>query len=123
MSSFTCTYLVEGEKCEQLRDGLILLLADMLVLSEKGCTVHTDHATSFSALATDPVLEIHGIYIDDGEARNNKNPIAVCAVDELGLKCLKQSPEDGPLSCVSLILITASFNACICWEGLSAREL
>ncbi len=124
VSSFTRTCIVGGEKREQLRDGLIMLLADMLALDEIGCTVRTDHATSFSALAGDPLLEKHGIHIDVGEAKNNnKNPIAERAIEELGLECLKHSPEDGPLSSVSLALITASLNARIRREGLSAREL
>ena len=59
-----------------------------------------------------------------GRPKNlNKNPVAESAIKELGLECLHLPPEGGPLSKVQLALATASLNARLRRDGLSAREM
>ena len=62
--------------------------------------------------------------LEVGRPKNlNKNPVAESAIKELGLECLHLSPEGGPLSKVQLSLATASLNARLHRDGLSAREM
>jgi len=62
--------------------------------------------------------------LDLGRPKNlNDNPVAEKAIEELGLEFLHQSPEGGPVSRESLALATASMNARICCDGVSAREI
>ena len=62
--------------------------------------------------------------LEVGRPKNlNKNPVAESAIKELGLECLHLSPEGGPLSKVQLSLATASLNARLHRDGLSARDM
>ena len=62
--------------------------------------------------------------ISIGRVKNpNKNPVAECAIEELGLDLLNVSPEGGPVSLVTLALVTANTNSRIRRDGLSAREV
>ena len=62
--------------------------------------------------------------LEVGRPKNlNTNPVAESAIKELGLECLHLSPEGGPLSKVQLSLATASLNARLHRDGLSAREM
>ena len=124
VSSYTRTLFVEGERHEQLRDGLLILCSDLTSLGDEGATVRADKASGFTALVNDKLLAKHGIKLEIGNPKNpNKNPVGERAVEELGIECLKHSPEGGPLTKVSLALITASLNSRIRREGLSAREV
>ena len=65
-----------------------------------------------------------GIALEVGQPKNlNKNPVAESAIKELGLECLHLSPEGGPLSKVQVALATASLNARLRRDGLSARDM
>ena len=124
VSSYTLTSLIESEKREHLRDGLLILSVGLRSLCDHGVTIRVDPAPGFSALHNDKDLLSHGIKLELGHAKNpNKNPVAERAVEELGLELLNISPEGGPISRVTLALATANLNSRIRRDGLSACEL
>ena len=124
VSSYTLTSLIESEKREHLRDGLLILSVGLRSLCDHGVTIRVDPAPGFSALHNDKDLLSHGIKLELGHAKNpNKNPVAERAVEELGLELLNISPEGGPISRVTLALATANLNSRIQRDGLSACEL
>ena len=124
VSSYTLTSLIESEKREHLRDGLLILSVGLRSLCDHGVTIRVDPAPGFSALHNDKDLLSHGIKLELGHAKNpNKNPAAERAVEELGLELLNISPEGGPISRVTLALATANLNSRIRRDGLSACEL
>ena len=124
VSSYTLTSLIESEKREHLRDGLLILSVGLRSLCDHGVTIRVDPAPGFSALHNDKDLLSHGIKLELGHAKNpNKNPVAERAVEELGLELLNISPEGGPISHVTLALATANLNSRIRRDGLSACEL
>ena len=53
----------------------------------------------------------------------NKNPVAKRAIQELGLELLRMSLEGGPMSAVTLALVTSRMNSRIRAGGLSAQEI
>ena len=124
VSSYTLTSLIESEKHEHLRDGLLILSVGLRSLCDHGVTIRVDPAPGFSALHNDKDLLSHGIKLELGHAKNpNKNPVAERAVEELSLELLNISPEGGPISRVTLALATANLNSRIRRDGLSACEL
>ena len=123
-SSFTMTSLIDSEKHDHVRDSLLIMCAELRPLGDDQVTIRVDAAPCFVALVKDPVLLKNNITLEVGRIKNvNKNPVAERAVQELGIECLKLSPEGGPLSKVSLALVTANLNACIRRGGLSSREV
>ena len=124
VSSYTLTSLIESEKREDLRDGLLILSVGLRSLCDHGVTIRVDPAPGFSALHNDKDLLSHCIKLELGHAKNpNKNPVAEHAVEELGLELLNISPEGGPISRVTLTLATANLNSRIRRDSLSACEL
>ena len=124
VSSYTLTSLIESEKREHLRDGLLILSVGLRSLCDHGVTIRVDPAPGFSALHNDKDLLSHGIKLELGHAKNpNKNSVAERAVEELGLELLNISPEGGPISRVTLALATTNLNSRIRRDGLSACEL
>ena len=124
VSSFTLTTLIEDERSDGLRDGLLFLCSEVRCLGDGGTSIRVDSAPGLVSLVNDPMLEKHGITLEVGNVKNvNKNPVAERAIQELGLECLHIYPEGGPLSKVTLALATARMNSRIRQVGLSAREL
>ena len=120
VSSYTLTTLIKSKKHEDLHNALIVLCS----LHDGRATVRVNPAPGFCALATDPILVSHGITLEIVRVKNpNKNPVAECAIEELGLELLNLSPEGGPVSDITLTLAMANTNSCIQYDGLSAREV
>ena len=123
VSSYTASTFIPSERQEDLREGLIVLFSS-LGLIDVNAQVRVDPAPGFVALANDSVLSRHGIPLVIGHAKNkNKNPIAERAIQELGSEILKQSPEGGPISKITLAQVTARLNSRIRHSGLSAFEV
>ena len=57
------------------------------------------------------------------EKNNNKNPITEKAVEELGPELYNVKTDNGPVSLLTLALVTAHLNSRIHQGGLSAREI
>ncbi|CAB3984112.1 Hypothetical predicted protein [Paramuricea clavata] len=78
----------------------------------------------FVALRTDPTLKRLGLSLEIGRVKNtNKNPVAEKAIAELKEEILRQAPNGGPISTVTLAIATSRLNSRLRREGLSAREL
>ena len=124
VSSFTLTSILPSEKHDVLRDAIITMCASILPTGHDIVHIRVDPAPGFVALTSDSTLKKLGIVIDVGRVKNvNKNPVAERAVEELGLECLRLSPEGIPLTPVTLALATAQMNSRIRKEGLSAWEV
>ena len=123
VSSYTLTTLIKTEKHEDPHNTLIVFCSQLHSLHDGSATVHVDPAPG-CALVTDPILLSHGITLEIGQVKNpNKNPVAERAIEELGVELLNLSPEEGPVSDVTLALATANTNTCIGCNGLSAQEV
>ncbi|KAK3746301.1 hypothetical protein QZH41_004542 [Actinostola sp. cb2023] len=124
VTSYTTTLLIENERHQTLRDGLIHLCIQMRPLDGPTAVIRTDPAPGFKALAVDQLLCHHRITLEIGNAKNcNKNPVAEKAVQELESELLRQDPLGGAISPVTLAIATASLNSRIRSRGLSAREM
>ena len=124
VSSYTLTTIVDNERHDTLRDAIIMLLADMRSLGDNVLLIRVDPAPGLNALRNDKDLRKWNIMLEFGHVKNkNKNPVAEHAIQELGIECLRLSPEGGPLSHVTLALATANLNHRIRNKGLSAREI
>ena len=124
MTSFTATTLIEDERHTTLRDAIIRLCVQMRPLDGPPAVIHTDPAPGFKALTDDQLLKHHRSTIDLGHAKNqNKNPVAKRAVQELENELLRHDPLGGPVSPMTLAVVTANLNAHIRSRGLSSREM
>ena len=78
----------------------------------------------FVALRNDPTLKSHGLTLEIGRVKNtNKNSVAVKAIAEVEEEILRQAPNGGPISTVTLAIATSRLNSRLRREGLSARKL
>ena len=123
-TSYTLTTCISSEKHEELRNGLMILCAQLCPLSDRGVSIRVDPAPGFVSLTKDKLLSSRGIQLEIGRIKNvNKNPIAERAIKELGIELLHISPEGGPVSAVTLAIATSNMNNRIRRDGLSAQEL
>ena len=123
VSSYTVTTIINSEKKEDLREGLLLLCAEVSCSGNKAITIRVDPAPGLVSLQNDQTLKSHGISLEIGRIKNkNKNPIAERAIEEIGLEILHLSPEGGPISRLVLSQATANMNARIRFSGLSSWE-
>ena len=100
------------------------MCGELRLLGDNPITVRVDPAPGFVALVNDSDLARHGIRLEIGHGENvNKNPVAEHAFKELGIELLQLSPDDGPVSTVTLALATANLTSRIRRGGLSAREI
>ena len=124
VTSFTWTVLIPSEKHTDLRDGILILAAEMRPCSDECLSIRVDPAPGFCALVDDSALKRSRVCIDIGDRKNvNKNPVAENAIKELGNEILRASPQVQVISPVLLATATANMNMRIRYTGLSAREL
>lgn len=124
VSSFTATTFLDSESAQNLKEGLLVLLAQLQCLQGQPIEVRTDSAPGLQALANDAELNHHHVTIVFGRIKNaNKNPVAEHAIQELGTECIKLNPEGGKMSKASLAIATATMNQRIRFAGLSAAEI
>ena len=124
VTSYTTSCLLDNERHESLRDGLIRLCIETRPLDGPHAVIRTDPGPGFQALVNDKQLSNHRITLEIGRIKNvNKNPVAEKAVQELELELLKRNPSGGYVSAKTLAVATATLNARIRSRGLSAREM
>ena len=105
-------------------NAIVMLCSQLCSLSDGDVIICVNSAPGFSALAKERVLLSHGIPMEVGRAKNpNKNPVAECAIKELGLEPLNLSPEGNHISQTMLSVTTANMNSHIHQDGPSACEL
>ena len=87
-------------------------------------TVRVDNAPGLYALRNNPVLQQHSIILDFGRIKNpNKNPVADKAIAELHREIVRQLPDGGPLSNITLANVVSQLNSRLRMSGLSAWEV
>lgn len=124
VTSFTTACIIETEKHTSLRDGLIQLLVGIYPLDGPPAVIRVDPAPGFCTLRDDEILRRYNIIIDIGRTKNvNKNPVAEKAIAELEDEILRQNPNGGPVSMLTLSVAVARLNSRLRVTGLSAREL
>ena len=124
VTSFTATCLLDNERHDTLRSGLLRLCLELCPIDGPPVIIRVDPAPGFSALQNDELLKQHHIRIELGRIKNhNKNPVAEHAVGELENELLRQEPHGGPVSSLTLCMATARLNSRIRSRGFSAREM
>ena len=83
-----------------------------------------DPAPGFIALKHDDTLKQLGITLDIGRVKNiNKNPVAEKAIAVIEEELLRQVPNNGPVTNLSLSIAIARLNSRLRRHGISAHEL
>ncbi|KAL9979400.1 hypothetical protein ACROYT_G017059 [Oculina patagonica] len=114
-TSFTAVCLLDDERNESIRSGLLRLCLELRPLAAP---------PGFTSLSNDATLQQYGFVVEVGRDKNpNKNPIAEKCVAELSDEILRICPEGGPVSLLSLAVATTNLNTCFRNRGLSAREM
>ncbi len=120
----TTTSIIQDEKGTTLRDALGRLCSELHSSEGLPAIVRVDPAPGFIALRDDPTLRRLGISLEIGRIKNiNKNPVAEKAIAELEDEILRQAPNGGPVSSLTLAIATSRLNSRLRRDGLSAREL
>lgn len=123
-TSFTAACLLDNERRESIRSGLLRLCLELRPLSGPPSVIRVDPAPGFASLGDDEILKQYGFAVEVGRIKNpNKNPVAEKCVAELGDELLRVCPEGGTISPLSLAVATANLNTRIRNRGLSAREM
>ena len=124
MTSFTTVCLLENERHDTLRDGLIHLIVGLHTLDGPPATIRVDPAPGFTALRNDESLRGVNLVLDIGRIKNvNKNTVAEKAIAELESEILRQDPTGDTLTAVTLSLAIARLNSRIRFSGPSSQEL
>ena len=120
-SSYTCASIIEDEKGDTLRTGLIINTA---ILRSDTCTVRVDTAPGFKALKNDATLASIGMTIDYGRIKNkDSNSVIDKGIQELEEEILKHEPSGTALTPIQLQIIVDTQNSRIRNRGLSAKEI
>nr|XP_039271301.1 uncharacterized protein LOC120345813 [Styela clava] len=124
VTSFTRACLIENEREETLRNGLVCLTLDMTPLDGPPALIRTDSAPAFASMAKNNRLAKHRLTLELGHSKNiNKNPIAEKAVQEVQEELLRLAPDNQPVSHVTLSVALANLNSRLRKRGLSSREM
>ena len=123
-TSFTASCLLDDERRDSIRSGLLRLCLDLRPLSGPPSVIKVDPAPGFASLCGDEILRKYGFAVEVGRVKNpNKNPVAEKCVAELGDELLRICPEGGTITPLSLAVATANLNTRIRNRGLSSREM
>ena len=123
-SSFTRATIIPSEKHNDLRDALILLIAELVPLEGPPAVVRTDPAPGFKSLIDDETLRQQRISLQIGRIKApNKNPVAEKAIQELEVEINRSNKSDDILMPVDLSTAISNLNSRIRSDGLSSREI
>ncbi|KAK3096607.1 hypothetical protein FSP39_001634 [Pinctada imbricata] len=124
ITSFTASTLIESERHDSLREGLIKLCIEMRPLDGPFSVIRSDPAPGFAALIDDQLMKQQRLVIEIGRIKNkNKNPVAERAIQELEEEILRSDPSSRSITALELALATARLNSRIRGRGLSSREM
>jgi hypothetical protein len=116
--------MITSEREEDLREGLLQAISDLVSLDGPPAVVRTDGAPGFKALIDDKALLDRHIRIEVGRAKNvNKNPVAERAVQEVQSEILRTTSHGGAITASTLNDAINSLNSRIRTDGLSSREI
>lgn len=124
VTSYTSTMLIEDERRDTLRDGILQLCIPICPLDGPFAVIRTDAAPGLKSLVGDELLAKYRMTIEVGNAKNtNKNPVAERAIQELEDEILREDPLCRMVTPLQLSLATARVNTRIRSRGLSSREM
>ena len=122
----------------QFKQKIILVIEDFYLLllkyycqtkleifqRRRNCTVFINEAPKSYSLVNDGVLKKLGIRNEIGRAKNkNKSPAAEKAEQEIETEIKQLLPEGGPISQVTLAIVTSNLNSKIRLYGLNVFEM
>jgi hypothetical protein len=111
-TSFTATSIIHDEKANTRRDALAKLYSELHPLEGPPAIIRVNPAPGFVALRNDPTLKSLGLSLKIGRVKNtNKNPVAEKTIAELEEKILRQAPNGGPVSTVTLTIASSRLNS------------
>ena len=123
-SDFVTTAIIQSEKAEDLKEGIIATTSS--VRRNSNILVRVDSAPGFKSLKMrkDKDLEKLGITIELSDSKN-KNGVAIVdrAIQELEKEITTLSPENKPLCSSDLAKATISLNSRIRNRNLSSYEI
>jgi hypothetical protein len=124
VTSYTVACAIDNERHTSIRDALIRLCIELRPMDGPIAVIRTDPAPGFVALVSDALLKRHRICIEVGRVKNiNKNPVAEKAVQELEDELVRQQPDGGPATALTLSIAISRLNTRIRSRGLSSREM
>ena len=122
LSSFTVATIVNNERAETLREGLIVLTNPIRMSTP--ITVRVDEAPAFQSLSKCRILNELGISVTIGRTKNpNKNAVVDKAINELEKEIKRIVFEEKPINLSTLSIAVRSLNNKIRFNGLSSREI
>lgn len=121
-SSFSNATLIENEKKETLRDGIIQIITPIRAQNE--IEIRTDSATGFQSLKNCPMLNKLKISLECTDP-SNKNSIATVdnAIKQLEKEIVKIDPHSTQINATTLALALKNLNSLIRNRGLSSHEI
>jgi hypothetical protein len=124
VTSYTAACIVANEQRITVRNALIQLAIELRPLDGPHAVIRTDPAPGFVGLVEDDILHQYRLRIDVGRIKNiNKNPVGEKAVRELENELVRQQPDRGSVTSLTLSVAVACLNSRIRSRGLSAREM
>ncbi len=120
LSSYTTALIVDDEKADALRSGLIISTS---LLRINPCSVRVDTSPGFQALRDDELLKSIGMKLDYGRVKNkDSNSVADKAIQELEKEFLKHGTSE-KLTSLQLQLAVDTLNSRIRNRDLSSKEI
>ena len=124
VSAFTTAKIISNEQANTMKEGLLILCAQLCSYSGPTISVRVDPATGWRSVAMSKDLEKLGICLQIGSEKNrNKNAIADRAISELHAEINRIDPSGGPITEVTLAKAVCNMNDRVRNNGLSAREV
>lgn len=124
LSSYTIATLYTDENQDTMLEALITSVSLLRPTPQTAAIVRVDNAPGLYALRDNLVLQQHQITLDYGRVKNpNKNPVAEKAINELHKEIVRQMPDGGPMSSISLANVVSQLNSRLRMPGLSAWEI
>ena len=122
ITSYTDGTLIDDEKANTLRSGLLLVLSRLRPRQAPRAIVRTDPASGLRSLLNDRSLEESNLQIELGDPKN-KNPIAESAIQELHSELCRLQPRGGKITETTLAQAISGMNSLIRHSKLSATEV
>ena len=124
LSSYTVASLYPDENQDTMLKAVIASVSQLRSTPQTNTVIRVDNAPGLHALRNSPILQQHHITLDYGRVKNpNKNPVAEKAIAELHKEIVRQLPDGGPLSPISLANVVSQLNSRLRISGLSAWEI
>ena len=124
LSSHTVARIYPNENQDTMLEALIESVTVLRATPQTPTVVRVDNAPGLFALRNNPTLQQYNISLDYGRIKNpNKNPVADKAIVELHKEIVRQAPDGGPISSITLSNAVSQLNSRLRMSGLSSWEI